>query len=549
MTQQLLSADELSQAKQLISDWPQWSISRYNSYRPTFAITEPYVLVICANPKSLPLLVAKAVALADAASLPQNLLMVSDHDGGLLDLPSALMASLRALASDFSLQELVSPSHHAVILKHASLVITDESWLGFEALLWGKQVVVTGKPFYAGLGLTTDDADLNCDLVMSLPQLVAFTLIRHTVSVDIATGTAIPITQALAWLGWQNQQRWRYPALLYAVGFNLHWRAIVQAFFAGSTLKFVKTCEQVPAGEAAVIWGMQQREHAQAHISSLFRLEDGFIRSVGLGALFAKPLSWIADSRGLYFDATQPSDLEHLLAHRRFSQQELQRAAALREWLCANKVSKYNTGTLAWQRPVTEKTVILVAGQVETDASIAFGAPSIRQNIELLAAVRTRHPAAHIIYKPHPDVVAGARALGNNEQLASVYCDQIETQVDISVMLEQVDEVHVLTSLAGFEALLRGNKVVCYGMPFYAGWGLTQDVVACERRTRRLTTDELVAGCLMAYPMYLDPQTGFYTNALDAAKTLAQLREQSNPLRALWRRLLRFSINLVRGKQ
>jgi capsular polysaccharide export protein len=63
-----------------------------------------------------------------------------------------------------------------------------------------------------------------------------------------------------------------------------------------------------------------------------------------------------------------------------------------------------------------------------------------------------------------------------------------------------------LTSLTGFEALLRRRRVVVYGRPFYAGWGLTTDL-AMVGRSRTLTLEELVAGVLILYPRYLDPVT------------------------------------------
>ena len=72
-----------------------------------------------------------------------------------------------------------------------------------------------------------------------------------------------------------------------------------------------------------------------------------------------------------------------------------------------------------------------------------------------------------------------------------------------------VDEVHVNTSLAGFEALLRGKAVTTYGVPFYAGWGLTRDLGPVPaRRTAKRSIDELVAAALLIYPRYLDPVTG-----------------------------------------
>ena len=77
-------------------------------------------------------------------------------------------------------------------------------------------------------------------------------------------------------------------------------------------------------------------------------------------------------------------------------------------------------------------------------------------------------------------------------------------------LLGMVDQVHCLTSLTGFEALLRGLPVTVWGSPFYAGWGLTADrgpPFPPERRLRQLSIDGLVAACLILYPRCLDPVT------------------------------------------
>jgi capsular polysaccharide export protein len=92
----------------------------------------------------------------------------------------------------------------------------------------------------------------------------------------------------------------------------------------------------------------------------------------------------------------------------------------------------------------------------------------------------------------------------------------------MSQLLGQVDEVHTLTSLTGFEALLRGVSVTTYGLPFYAGWGLSIDQLHCERRSRRLTLDELVAATLILYPRYIDPRTGESVTPEQAVALLSQ---------------------------
>lgn len=113
-------------------------------------------------------------------------------------------------------------------------------------------------------------------------------------------------------------------------------------------------------------------------------------------------------------------------------------------------------------------------------------------------------------------------------------------------ILEQVDEVHTLTSLTGFEALMRGRRVVCYGQPFYAGWGLTRDLAPIGRRRRRLSLDELVVGSLILYPAYVSRITGRFTTAERAVQELVAWRETGGGELPLWRRTLRPLFSLLK---
>jgi capsular polysaccharide export protein len=277
---------------------------------------------------------------------------------------------------------------------------------------------------------------------------------------------------------------------------------------------------------------------------SLVRLEDGFLRSVGLGADLVRPLSWVMDRTGMYYDATRPSDLETLLQTATFDGAMLERARALRERIVGAGLTKYNVGAGSWRRPSAARKVVLVPGQVESDASIAYGAPGVRTNIDLLRAARRAAPDAYLVYKPHPDVVAGLRKQGQGESEAAQLCDEIVIDAPMHALLAEVDELHVLTSLAGFEALLRGKPVRCEGLPFYAGWGLTTDAHRCERRTRRLTLDELVAGALILYPTYVSRTTGAFTTPERALDELLAWREQGPSTMPLWRKLLRAVLSL-----
>src|SRR5690606_3850261 len=114
----------------------------------------------------------------------------------------------------------------------------------------------------------------------------------------------------------------------------------------------------------------------------LLRMEDGFVRSVGLGSDFVPPLSLVLDGTGIYFDPRQPSELEHLLNSRDFSQEDMRRAARVRELIVEQQITKYNiepTATPLWQQ--TDRQVVLVPGQVEDDASIRYGCGDVRTNL------------------------------------------------------------------------------------------------------------------------------------------------------------------------
>jgi capsular polysaccharide export protein len=262
-------------------------------------------------------------------------------------------------------------------------------------------------------------------------------------------------------------------------------------------------------GARVVVWGMRDKPDVRAlanrYGASIWRMEDGFLRSVGLGSDFNIPASLVLDRTGIYFDPSRPSDLETVLQNERFDAAELARAGALRATIVARALTKYNFAgrTASLTRPA-QKRVILVPGQVEDDASIRLGCRDIRDNLSLLREVRTKNPDAFVMFKPHPDLLAGNREEGRVDlgQLRAL-CDRLILDEPLPSCLAIADEVHTMTSLVGFEALLRGLIVHTYGSPFYSGWGLTQDRHRVERRTRTLSLDELVAGVLLRYPLYM----------------------------------------------
>lgn len=269
--------------------------------------------------------------------------------------------------------------------------------------------------------------------------------------------------------------------------------------------------ESLPAGMKAAVWKSRTSPSTLATLEAggvcLIDVEDGFLRSAGLGANCVPPQSIVVDDLGAHFDGRSPSRLERLLQEGEFTADLVARAAAIRRSIVALGLSKYDSG----QEPLSRRSPrlhVLVPGQVEDDRAVLSTPGRPLANLELLKRVRANRPDAYLIYKPHPDVEAGHRTGALPDAGALVFADEVVREPSISSWIDLVEEVHVNSSLAGFEALLRHKRVTTYGVPFYAGWGLTDDQGSIPaRRTARRTLDELVTAALIIYPRYVDPVT------------------------------------------
>jgi capsular polysaccharide export protein len=549
-----LTEQQYVKAQDFVQLWQQTQVSRYNRWHQMPELPARYLLVVLQDALSEQLQQTMLLAAQEQAEqLKVSTILLCHDQHHVLSLGPVIS---RFINASEHLRWVIAPTnwHHASIIANADAVLCADSWLGFEALLWQKEVYSFLPSFYSVLTHVFDlQQQKNIDSKTDKPcieqwvwQIFCHSALRNNFSLS-SPQTDHDIHSALTWLQLQRHTRQRFAENIYAIGFNYHWRSILKTFLQGSSLQFVNTPQQVPSNSQAVIWGRRDVSKELDPSVRLLRLEDGFLRSVGLGIQFSRPLSWVADQQGLYFDATTASDLETLLNEHPLSTELQQQAEILIQQLVSQGISKYNTGQLQWQRPETPKKVILVTGQVESDASIRYGAQHIKTNIGLLQAVRAFNPDAYLIYKPHPDVVAGGRACGVGEQEAIKFCDLVLKDVNITSVISNVDEVHVLTSLSGFEALLRGKTVHCYGLPFYAGWGLTTDHCKSERRQRKLVLPQLVAATLMLYPLYICRYSGYYCTAEQTLTQLMEWRKQGTNWQQKTGVLLRAMINRIIG--
>jgi capsular polysaccharide export protein len=428
------------------------------------------------------------------------------------------------------------------LLQQVDHVYVVTSLLGFEALLIGKSVTCFGAPFYAGWGLTDDRVATPIrQRRRSLTELFAAAYLLYSRYIDPDTRAPCDVFRVIDHLVLQRQQFHRNAGTWLCVNMPYWKRPFLRRYIDSpwNAVYFVRSGSanpqsHMPEPVKQLYWGKAAQGTSKPSAGcTTWCVEDGFLRSLGLGSDFTVPLSLCFDSRGIYFDPNAESDLERILARSEFDPALLARAALLRRRIVDKQVSKYNPAGLSSRLHVSAldgQTRILVVGQVESDASIRFGCPDIRTNAALLARVRNQCPDAYVVYKPHPDVVSGNRPSGEH-MIDTRDFDLLVTDVDLPTCLDAVDEVHTMTSLVGFEALLRGKRVVTYGIPFYAGWGLTHDRHAIERRSRRLTLDELVAGTLILYPRYVNPATGEFTTPESVLDHLAATKSSGDSSR------------------
>ncbi|WP_321795815.1 capsular polysaccharide biosynthesis protein [Caballeronia sp. J97] len=411
------------------------------------------------------------------------------------------------------------------------------SQLGFEALMLGKRVTCFGMPWYAGWSLT-DDRHPGIDEVRrrravprSVEQLFTAAYLQYARYLDPASGRRGTLFDVIEWLARNREINEASRGTLYCVGMSMWKRAVIRPFLStpSNRLRFVPGLEtaqldKLERDAKLVVWGGRHAQlcrEAKARGIGVSRVEDGFVRSVGLGSDLRGPLSLAVDDDGIYYDPASGSRFERLAHEVRLDPHQRSRAAWLREALVRMRISKYNVG-VAYRcaNAAAGRRRILVPGQVEDDQSILAGSPHVRRNLDLLAMVRAANPDAWIVYKPHPDVVARNRSGGVDAALSASLADECVVDANISDCIAEVDEVHTMTSLAGFEALLRDKTVHCYGGPFYAGWGLTVDHMALPHRTRVLTLDELVYVALCAYPRYRLPGVRGFCSIEDAIRLL-----------------------------
>jgi len=338
----------LQRAAQGIDRLKHGHISKYNAFDPAQKPAEKdYVLVVDQTRGDASIRLGAADEGRFAAMLQAAR---AEHPGALILIKTHPEVSAGKRKGHYSAADLdhrtrflddrISPWH---ALAGAQQVYCVTSLMGFEAILAGHRPRIFGRPFYAGWGLSDDRQPMDRRHRGLTPEgLFAGAMLLYPHWYDPYRDCLCTFEDVADTLE-ARSRAWREDRPGYdAYGIRLWKRGHVRRFFGGN-VRFPRR----PAAPARkrLVWAGKEKPEQGASAAPIIRLEDGFLRSKGLGAELVPPMSLVADDRGIYYDPNRPSRLEDLInASDDLPAPALQRAERLRQRLTQSGLSKYNIG-------------------------------------------------------------------------------------------------------------------------------------------------------------------------------------------------------------
>ena len=222
-----------------------------------------------------------------------------------------------------------------------------------------------------------------------------------------------------------------------------------------------------------------------------------------------------------HYDIRGHGRLEALLTDKfiPLTNNQFRRASYCIDKIVKNKLSKYNN---QWKdfKVDNNEYKILIVDQALGDQSVNLSKASVNTFKTMLDDALCKTDNVYI--KVHPEQLVGRRKgyfnfdKPNNEQILVTKQKYptvkiINDYVNPISLIEKFDEVWTVSSQLGFEALMLNKRVVCYGTPFYSGYGLTIDKYATEalkfRQTfnNNLTVEDIFYKTYIEYTTYCNP--------------------------------------------
>lgn len=407
-------------------------------------------------------------------------------------------------------------------------VFVVSSQVGFEALLRNKNVRCFGMPFYSGWGLTNDMQVLTDPRPQrSTIDIFVALVLQYTLYLNPFTNKKGTILDVLEYIALQQRHSNRKNVVFYNTEF--------------SEFKNIDVLLNTDKKNDVLITKSKKlQKHVDDFILTDKKVTFKEVESLKYRAFLAESflfprsydpqdvMSLIVDHNGPYYDPKSQSDLDYMLTHESYTEYEKSCAnkfieAVKLKYLIDAKNHLY--GNVMIEKKESGKKTIFVPGQLENDEfTFAGGDVVIPSDYELLIAICQKVENCLIIYKPNEgskikkltDLGRGGLISLNTFMQEKKNKIVIEHEASNSCCIDAADEIHLLNHNCGIEAIIKGKKVVTYGLPFYGGLGLTEDRQEYPRAKRNINLEEFALATCMLYPRYKIPNQKGFTSAFAA---------------------------------
>lgn len=428
----------------------------------------------------------------------------------------------------------VLPPHFEldVIKENIQEVLVVNSLMGFELLLNNYKVRTFGSPWYAGWGLTSDEylceRKLNSKKDLSLEFLFYCTYALYNVYVHPVTRKRCSFEDILDHIELQKNIINEFPKKIAILNAQKWKKPYYDKFLQFCDLRYIseKELNTLTPDEGLVSWGQRFNQSYLDYLRKkgfkVYQCEDGFLRSFGLGCELTQPFSLSFDDKGLYANPKLESKLNDLVT-KPLNTKEFKESQLFIRLFKSLRLTKYLSVGQELSPPLLDflvknkdKKVMLVCGQVADDVSFLNSGFSQLTFQSLISTIKVENPDSLVIYRPHPDCFKGIR----QGEVFLEEADYVDIESNIASLLDISEEIHVVNSLTGVEALLMGKKVVCWGNSWYCGRGLTVDKGSEIQSKTAVSLEQLVHGAYIKNPIYFDYNSNQYTSVFNLLEIL-----------------------------
>ncbi len=288
-------------------------------------------------------------------------------------------------------------------------------------------------------------------------------------------------------------------------------------------------------------WGRKPSGLKAVRLATKYRkpfllLEDAFVRSYAPQSVSGEhALGLVIDDEGMYYDASCPSRLERLIMEARDDETAQRAGQRIIDMLRNLQVCKYNNFDVSPPTTLNNKDksgVVLVVDQTWQDCSVTGAGANNKSFKSMLEASADENPGKAIVVKLHPETMAGKKRGYLKDLAAHDHFEIMTDNINPWNLFHHVSKVYTVSSQLGFDALMAGLDVRCFGHPFYAGWGLTQDEAICQRRRGLpMTVEAITYAALYSYARHIDSSTSLPCDIEQTAAQIAILRDKHNQMK------------------